>query len=143
MTDTGRLQINASLSIPMDELDFRFATSGGPGGQHVNRSNTQAELLFDVANSPSLDDDQRRRIYRQLGNRITKEGVLQIVSQSTRSQKQNKDDAIRRFADLLRDALKVKRRRRPTRPSKGSKERRLKAKKRRSDIKETRKKPEL
>ena len=137
------LQINASLSIPMSEIDFRFATSGGPGGQHVNRSNTQAELLFDVANSPSLDDDQRRKIYRQLGNRITKEGVLQVVSQSTRSQKQNRDDAIHRFANLLREALKTRRRRRRTRPTRASKERRLKEKKRRSDIKQKRKKPEL
>ena len=137
------LQINASLSIPMSEIDFRFATSGGPGGQHVNRSNTQAELLFDVANSPSLDDDQRRKIYRQLGNRITKEGILQVVSQSTRSQKQNRDDAIHRFANLLREALKTRRRRRRTRPTRASKERRLKEKKRRSDIKQKRKKPEL
>ncbi len=75
-----------TVSIPTSELHFRFARSSGPGGQHVNRSATQVELLFDVANSPSLDETQRQRVLRNLTPRIDKEGVLHLVSQETRSQ---------------------------------------------------------
>ena len=80
------VHITDTVSIPMSELSFRFARSSGPGGQHVNRSATQVELLFDVANSPSLDEAQRQRVLNKLKSRIDKEGVLHLVSQETRSQ---------------------------------------------------------
>jgi len=80
------VRITDTVSIPISELQFRFARSSGPGGQHVKRSATQVELLFDVANSPSLDETQRRRVLTNLKSRLDKEGVLHLVSQETRSQ---------------------------------------------------------
>ncbi len=80
------VDITDTVSIPMSELHFRFARSSGPGGQHVNRSATQVELLFDVAGSPSLDETQQQRVLTKLKSRIDKEGVLHLVSQKTRSQ---------------------------------------------------------
>lgn len=135
------IQITNTLSIPLSELSFRFSRSSGPGGQHVNKSETRVELLFDVANSPSLTDAQRERVMRGLASRIDGAGVLHVTSQATRSQKQNRDLAIARFTRLMRKALERPKKRRPTKPSRQAKERRLRAKKRRSEIKRYRRKP--
>jgi len=129
------LRITDTLSIPLSELRFRFARSGGPGGQHVNRSATQVELLFDVVGSPSLNEAQRRRVFNRLRSRIDKEGVLHLVSQESRSQLRNREEVVQRFQVLMREALRVPKRRLPTRPTRASQERRLKEKRRRSEIK--------
>lgn len=130
-----RLSITPALSLPLDELRFRFARSGGPGGQNVNKTATQAELLFDVAHSPSLSDAQRATLLRKLAGRIDSAGVLHIVSHATRSQLENRADATARFAALLAAALKPAKKRRPTAPTAGSRERRIQAKKERGQIK--------
>lgn len=137
-SDEGLIRINDHLTIPTAELQFRFETSGGPGGQHANRAATRAVLLFDVANSPSLDDVTRRRLLHRLGNRLDKEGVLQIQASDTRSQWQNRQAAISRFRLLLCQALKEPKKRRPTKPSRAAQEARLAKKKRRSAIKKER-----
>lgn len=123
--------INNKITIPLSELDFRFSTSGGPGGQHANRAATKVTLLFDVAHSPSLDKETRARLLQKLDNRIDKQGVLQVQAQESRSQKQNRDTAVRRFQALLATALKRPKRRRKTKPSRAANERRLQKKKRR------------
>lgn len=133
--DDSRVPITNSLAIPADELRFRFSRSGGPGGQHVNRSATQVELTFDVAHSPSLSEAQRERIQSALATRIDREGVLHLSASSSRSQLQNRELVVHRFQTLLRRALHVPRRRRPTRPSAAERERRLAGKRRRAETK--------
>ena len=132
------VRITDTVSIPISELRFRFARSSGPGGQHVNRSATQVELLFDVAGSPSLDEVQRRRVLTNLKSRIDKEGVLHLVSQETRSQLRNREEVVERFRELMRDALHVPKKRRPTRPTRAARKRRLEEKRRRSEAKRRR-----
>lgn len=136
--DANRLYINEKLSIPEWELTFSFSASGGPGGQHANRSATRATLFFDVANSPSLNDSQRRRLMRRLSSRIDQDGILQISAQDTRSQHRNRELAIERFQELLAGALKRRKRRRRTRPPGWTNERRLQEKKRRGRLKRNR-----
>jgi len=137
MTD-DLLIINQDVQIPQAELTFRFTTSSGPGGQHANKAATQVTLLFDVANSPSLDEASRARLLARLANRLDKEGVLQISAQDSRSQAQNRATAVARFQQLLADALKVAKKRRPTRPSRAAHERRLQSKKQHGQIKKGR-----
>jgi ribosome-associated protein len=132
------LHITNTVSISMSELRFRFTRSSGPGGQHVNRSATQVELLFDVANSPSLNETQRQRVLRKLRSRIDKEGTLHLVSQETRSQLRNREEVVERFQMLMREALRVPKRRFPTRPTRAARERRLEEKRRRSEAKRER-----
>ncbi|HSJ58901.1 MAG TPA: alternative ribosome rescue aminoacyl-tRNA hydrolase ArfB, partial [Anaerolineae bacterium] len=108
------IRIDNQLSIPAAELDFRFSRSSGPGGQHVQKSSTRVELLFDVAGSPSLTDDQRARISKRLENYLDADGVLHLTSQSERSQWRNRQEAVDRFAELLRSALKRRKKRKPT-----------------------------
>jgi ribosome-associated protein len=138
VTPESRLHIIADLSIPLDDLKFRFVRSSGPGGQHVNKAATRVELTFDVAGSPSLNEAQRQRILTALKNAIDSEGILHVESQSTRSQLRNRQETIERFQAMLRHALKPRKSRRPTRPTAASKERRLEEKKRRSATKRTR-----
>ncbi|MBN1889309.1 MAG: aminoacyl-tRNA hydrolase [Thermoflexales bacterium] len=126
------------IDVPLSELRFRFVRSRGPGGQHVNTSSTQVELLFDVANSPSLSEAQKARLLAKLASYIDKEGILHLSSQSTRSQHQNRQDIIVRFQRLVHSALRVPKKRRPTRPTAASRERRLEAKHQRGQIKRMR-----
>jgi ribosome-associated protein len=126
------------IDIPLSELHFRFVRSRGPGGQHVNTSSTQVELLFDVISSPSLNETQKARLLDKLASYIDKEGVLHLSSQSTRSQHQNRQDIIARFQRLMQAALRVPKKRRPTRPTAASRERRLEAKRRRGQLKRMR-----
>ena len=132
------LRITNALTIPLSELGFRFARSSGPGGQHVNRSATRVELLFDVAGSPSLTEAQRERALKALAPYIDSDGVLHLVSQTFRSQLRNREDVVERFQTLMRKAMRVPKRRRPTRPSRAAQERRLASKRRRSQIKRQR-----
>ena len=137
--DTERLvPINEAVQIPLAELSFRFSTSSGPGGQHVNKSATKVTLLFDVANSSSLTEEVRERLLKRLANRIDKEGVLQLQVQSSRSQYRNRDTAVSLFQQLLADALKKQKKRRRTKPSAAAKEKRLSEKKLRSERKRER-----
>jgi ribosome-associated protein len=129
------IRINDSLSIPDEELTFEFARSGGPGGQNVNKVSTKATLLFDVARSPSLADEERSRIRETLRTRITKSGVLRVTSQRYRTQRANRIAAMERFVELLREALKPRRRRKKTRTPRSAHERRLQGKRRRATLK--------
>jgi ribosome-associated protein len=132
------LHITGDLFIPLSELRFQFSRSGGPGGQHVNRSATQVELTFDVNGSPSLNEKQRTRILSQLKSYIDTRGILHLTSQTTRSQHRNRLEVIERFQQLLQRALHIPQRRRPTRPPPQAKEQRLSEKRRKGTIKEGR-----
>jgi ribosome-associated protein len=132
------LRITHDLVVPISELGFRFSRSSGPGGQHVNRSETRVELFFDVAHSPSLSDVQRARLLDRLDSHLDAEGTLHIFSSLTRSQLANREDAVARFQALLRAALRQRRHRLPTRPTAAGRERRLRAKRERSTIKQGR-----
>jgi ribosome-associated protein len=133
------LRINSELSIPMDELRFTASRAGGPGGQHVNKVSSRVTLHFDVDGSPSLEESQRRRLHERLPTRINREGILRLHVQLHRSQSRNRELAVERFAELLRDALRRRRSRRRTRVPRSQKERRLESKRRRSAKKEGRK----
>lgn len=127
--------IRGSVAIPASELRWRFSRSSGPGGQSVNTTDSRVELLFDVARSPTLPAVWRRRALERLGDRLV-DGVLQITAQEERSQHLNRRAAERRLAEVLREATSPPPRpRRPTKPSRGSVERRLSQKKRRSETK--------
>jgi ribosome-associated protein len=130
--------INQELQIPEAELTFRFSTSSGPGGQHVNRSETRVTLLFDVAHSPSLTEEQRTRLLLKLQARLDGAGVLQISVQDSRSQHRNRDTAVTRLQHILAEALKEPKRRHKTRPSRTAVEKRLESKKRQSVKKQQR-----
>ena len=132
--------ISDQLVIPAAELRFRFSRSSGPGGQNVQRTETRVELLFDVAHSPSLTEDQRRRILQRLAGYIDGAGELRIVSSATRSQLENRADAITRFQMFMAAALRRRKHRVPTRPSAAARERRLTEKKGRAEVKSKRRK---
>jgi ribosome-associated protein len=132
------LYINRDVTIPLGELEFRFATSGGPGGQHANKTESQVTLRFNIEQSPSLSDEIRRRLLETLAARLDKRGVLQLSVQETRSQHQNRQLALVRLQLLLEEALRPSRPRRPTRPGRAAHERRLDAKKRRGRLKRER-----
>lgn len=142
--ETNALTVNERLSIPMSEIRFRFARSGGPGGQNVNKVATKATLLWDLASSAALDESQRARLRDRLpGYTLTAEGVVQVSSSRERDQARNRQDSIDKFCQLLREALKRRKKRRPTKPTRGSIERRIKAKKQRAAKKKQRKAPRL
>jgi ribosome-associated protein len=130
------------VAIPSTELHFQFSRSGGPGGQHVNRTASQVELTFDVLHSPSLDEAQRARVLSKLQSYIDTRGVLHLTSQTTRSQHRNRAEVVERFALLLQRALHVPKRRIPTKPSAAAEERRLAEKQRTRVIKQQRRRPE-
>lgn len=134
------IEINDDVSIPLAELQFRFATGGGPGGQHANRRATRVRLLFDVAHSPALDDVTRERLLERLENRLDQRGVLQLDAQESRSQHQNRTVALKRFEELLREALTEEVERKPTKPTRAAKRRRVIEKKKRSQLKSDRRK---
>jgi ribosome-associated protein len=133
--DTERreiLRVNRSLSIPLDELVWRFTTSGGPGGQHANKTSTRAEVRFDVESSPSLGPRQRARLLERLGP------TVRVSAGEERSQSRNREVALRRLATRLAEGLHTERPRVPTKPTMGSKIRRLEDKRRQSTRKRNR-----
>lgn len=135
---TDVIVINNTQVIPESELQFRFSTGGGPGGQHVNKTATRVTLLFDVANSPSLAEEIRVRLLDRLASRLDRRGMLHIDVQDSRSQWQNRTIAVARFQKVLAEALVEQPERRPTRPTRQSREVRLEEKRRRSTIKKGR-----
>ena len=141
MSTPDHVRINDALSIPRAELEFRATRSGGPGGQHVNTSSTRIELTWNVLTSPSLNDAQRARILEKLPTRIDSSGVLRLTASSQRSQLQNREEVTERFAQIVAQALRIPKARKKTKPSKASKEARLKQKKRRSETKQRRRAP--
>lgn len=132
------IHVNASIAIPDSEITLSFVRSDGPGGQHVNKTSTAVQLRFDARHSPSLPDDVRRRLVRLAGRRMTSDGILVIDARSHRSQKQNRQDALGRLTSLLRAAAQRPRTRRPTKPSKASRRRRLETKRHRARLKQSR-----
>lgn len=136
------LEINDQCSIDEAELSFSATTSSGPGGQHVNRSQTRVTLRFDVDHSPSLSEEQRARIHQGLSTRISREGILRISSQRHRSQMRNRDQTIERFVELLGEALREDAPRHPTRTPPAAKRRRVDDKRRRGGVKRLRRKPD-
>jgi len=132
------IRINRRVAIPEDEISFTFTRSGGPGGQKVNKTSTRVVLRFDVDGSPSLTEAERERIRERLATRISREGVLWVVSQKHRTQAANRRAAVERFAGLLEEALRPVRRRRPTRVPEAVREARLREKRHRSRLKRER-----
>jgi ribosome-associated protein len=129
------IRVTHSISLGEDEIDERFIRASGPGGQNVNKLSTAVQLRFDVRRSPSLRDDVRARLERLAGSRLTRDGVLVITAQRHRTQERNRQDARDRLIELIRRAAVAPIPRRPTKPTKGARERRLESKKRRGSIK--------
>ena len=131
----ARLEATDGVSIDEDELSFRFIAATGPGGQNVNKVATTAQLRFDARGSPSLPDAVSARLQKLAGSRLTLDGVVVIQAGRFRTQERNRADAIERLLALIRAAAVEPKRRRPTRPTKAAREKRLAAKSRRSEIK--------
>jgi ribosome-associated protein len=131
------LHVRPGISIPLDEVDVRAMRSSGPGGQHANVTASRIEASFDVAGSSTLTDDQKRRVMARCGP------VVRAVAQDTRSQRRNRELALERLAGRIAGALAVRRARKPTRPTRAAKERRIEQKRRRGETKRLRGRPEL
>ncbi|MEZ5297417.1 MAG: alternative ribosome rescue aminoacyl-tRNA hydrolase ArfB [Ilumatobacteraceae bacterium] len=129
------LVVTRSVRIPRRELEVSFSASGGPGGQHANKNATRVDLRFDVESSSAFSESQRARVVGKLGPEV------RVSADDERSQLRNRDLAEQRLADRLRSALHVERQRKATKPTKGSKRRRVDAKKRRGETKKQRRKP--
>jgi ribosome-associated protein len=129
------IEITPSLAIDESEISESFVRASGPGGQHVNKSSTAVQLRFDARRSPSLPNDVALRLMKLAGSRLTREGVIVIVAQSHRSLKRNREEALERLVELIREASVPPTARRPTRPPRAAKEQRLASKERRSAIK--------
>ncbi len=135
------LQVTRKLTIPAAELGWRFSRSSGPGGQHVNTSDSRAELTWDIAASKALSDEQRERLLDRLSGRLVG-GTLTVAASEQRSQLRNRESALEKLRGLLAAALAPDGpKRRPTKPSRGAKLRRLEAKGQRSQVKKNRQRP--
>jgi ribosome-associated protein len=141
--EDSELVINARVRIPRSALKMQFTRSAGAGGQHVNKTETAVEVSFDLARTPYLGEEDRALALQKLHSHVTADGIFRVESRESRSQLQNREEAIGRFVALLRQALVRPRRRRPTRPSRTSVEDRLQSKKRRSTSKRDRRPPDL
>jgi ribosome-associated protein len=130
------IQVHNRLAIPLEEIDFRYSRSSGPGGQHAQKTETRVEAVFDVAASETLSDAQKRRLRRKAGP------VVRAVAQDERSRLRNRELALERLATSIRTGLRVERKRRPTKPTAAARERRLEGKKRRARTKRLRQPPD-
>lgn len=138
------IRINARIAVDEREIGETFVRASGPGGQNVNKLSSAVQLRFDVRGSPSLPGDVKARLERLAGTRLTRDGVLVIIAQRHRTQARNREDALDRLVDLIRRAATPPVPRRPTRPTAGSRERRIEKKKHRGGIKRLRRaKPAL
>lgn len=138
--ESTALVVNERIAIPRGELVFRASRAGGPGGQHVNTSSTRVELLWDFMHSAAIDDATRTKLLEKLAARLDSEGHLRIVASAERSQLQNREAAAEKLAELIRQALVVRKPRRKTRVPRGAVEERLKEKKLRAGRKKDRRK---
>jgi ribosome-associated protein len=134
----GGLEIRVGLVIPAGELTVTGSRSSGPGGQHVNKSSTRVSLRWNISESRALDEQTRSRLLVRLGSRLTRRGELVVHSDRERSRQRNLDAARRRMAGLVEEALRQRASRRATRPTRGSEERRLDAKRRQATTKKER-----
>jgi ribosome-associated protein len=128
--------VTRTVTIPVSEIELRFSRSSGPGGQHAQKSETRVEAIFDVEASSALSEAQKNRVVAKAGP------ILRAIAQDERSQARNRELAVERLVDALREALRVERRRRPTKPTAASRERRLQEKRRRSEMKQLRRRPD-
>jgi len=138
MADSPFLNIAPGVAVPRSELEYRASRSSGPGGQHVNTTSSRIELLWNLEDSRVLSDAQRVRLRTRLASRLDSTGAIRVVASTRRSQQQNKQAAEERLAALVRHALHVPKRRRPTKLPKAANERRLSQKKRRAEVKRER-----
>ena len=132
------ISVAPGISLDENEIELSFIRSSGPGGQNVNKVATAVQLRFDIPHSPSLPPAVRERVRVAGGNRVSRDGVLIITAHRFRSQEMNRRDAIERLVALIREAAVPPKRRRPTRPTRASRQRRLEGKRRRGEIKRTR-----
>ncbi|MGD0714514.1 MAG: alternative ribosome rescue aminoacyl-tRNA hydrolase ArfB [Gaiellaceae bacterium] len=135
MDGSESIRVTRSVAVPLAEIELRTSRSSGPGGQHAQKSETRVEAVFDVEASTALSAAQKKRVVAKAGP------VLRAVAQDERSQLRNKELAVERLTEVLREALRVPRKRRPTKPTAASKERRLEQKKRRGETKRLRRPP--
>jgi ribosome-associated protein len=124
------LTVNESVAIPRSELDVRVSRSSGAGGQHVNKTSSRVEIFWNIPASRALSDEERSRLLDKLSSKLTTEGSVRVVASDMRSQSRNRDLAEERLVELVRRALIIPRKRRPTKPTRASKEARLEEKKR-------------
>jgi ribosome-associated protein len=132
------IRVNARIALDEREIQEDFVRASGPGGQNVNKVSTAVQLRFDVVHSPSLPDPVRERLIALAGRRLTQDGVLILSAERYRSQRRNRDDALERLIELIREACEVGTPRRPTRPTLASTKRRLDSKQRRGETKKLR-----
>jgi ribosome-associated protein len=137
------LKIDDRLSIPLNELRWEYARSGGPGGQNVNKVNSKVVMRWSPGTSPSLPEPVRARLLAQLANKLTTEGELLVMSQATRDQGRNLADCLAKLRVIVLAAARPPKSRRPTRPTLGSQLRRVEDKARRSQTKQRRRKPDV
>jgi ribosome-associated protein len=133
--DGESIRVTRSVVLPRSEVELRYSRSSGPGGQHAQKSETRAEAIFDVESSSALSEAQKRRVVGKVGP------TIRAVAQDERSQARNRELATDRVVEQLREALRVPRTRRPTKPTAQSRERRLESKRRRSELKRLRRPP--
>jgi ribosome-associated protein len=138
MSKDGTLPLSETTGIPRGELIYRASRAGGAGGQHVNTSSTRIELLWNLRTTTALDPEARARVESKLASRLDGEGWIRVVSSARRSQGQNREAAEERLVALVQDALKVRKKRKATKPSFGAKQARLAEKKKRGDTKRQR-----
>ena len=137
MVTEDHIVLSPKISIPLTELQIRFIRSSGPGGQHVNKTSSQAELVFDLQ-SPFIPEEDRAWLKSRLATKLDSQDRIRITAQTHRSQSQNRSEAIEKLDQLLTEAIKRPKKRKKTKPSKGAVERRLASKKRASEKKKSR-----